>query len=506
MSEDLQKMYQDALAAMKAGDKEKARNLLSEVVEEDEENIDAWVALSKVVASDAEKRICLTTILQLDPTNSYARKELIKSDEKIEQSKDKEEFAPGITRKMVRNAALGSAAYIVIVSIITFLIVSVVSGNKQAQRVELTEIAVNATGTVEAFSANETIIAETQIQVAISATEYFLSQVSPTPTITDTPDPAFATWTPTPTQGSASFRVEGMERVPANLPGQIYGWGGRDTSDGGYLQVFTILANGTQPLSEIINEDGRNLVSDVPGQTVMFERYNRRFGEAALVTLQTSNPDGTMTGYADLWGEAGVISVENPSVSADGNRFVADAEVSATGLRELFLVDTSGGEPTLTQLTDDGANYRDGAITQDGSRILAVREDPDQGTDLVLIDPATLDQIRMTSDGDAIIESQPFWHNDNQRAIFRGYRTGEPNNGDIYILRVLPESGATDPLIGTANDETNPVFDPTGTFIAFSSNRVGGVYNIFVFEFATRATYQLTEFEFNHFPGGWSLN
>jgi len=501
MSEDLQKLYQDAQKAMKAGNKEKARDLLSQVVEEDEENVDAWVALSKVVDNDAEKRICLTTILQLDPTNSYARKELAKSEEKIEKGKNEEEVAPGITRRMVRTAAIGSAIYILVVFGITFVLLSIITGGKNAQRAELTRIASNATGTVQAFSANETSVAETQVQVAISATAQAQLLITPSATFTRTPDPQFATWTPTPTEGGTTFRV--LDLPPASLPGVIYGWGGRDATDSGYLDPFSMPANGTELKREIINELARAVAVDVPGQTVLFERYNRRFEETALVTLQTSNPEETITGFADLWGSVGVIDVENPSISADGSRFVVDALVTATNLRELFLVDVNAD--TVTQLTNDGANYNTPAISQDGTRILAVREDPANGSDLVLIDPITLDQIVMTTDGNAIIESQPSWHPDNQQAVFRGHPGGQPDNGEIYNLRVLPESGASDLLIATGDDETNPVLDPTGGFVAFASDRTNGVYNIFIFEIATRTTYQLTEFEFDHFPGGWAL-
>ncbi len=508
MSEDLQKMYQDALRAMTTGDNETARNLLYQLVEEDEENVEAWVALSKVVENDAEKRICLTTILQLDPTNEYAQKALAKSEEKIEKGKSEEEVYPGITRVMIRRAAIGSAAYILIVFTITFMLLSVINGNKQGQRIELTSIARNATGTVEAFTANETAIALTEIQVAISATELAQSLITPSATFTRTPDPAFATWTPTPTEGVASFRAQEVALVPSNLPGTIYGWGGRDTSGQGYLDIFTLRANGLEPKGEIINEDGRNIVSNVPGQVVLFERFNRRFEETALVILEMSDPQGSITGFAALWGEAGAIEVGNPSVSADGNRFVVDATVRATGLREVFLVDTTSGvqTATFTQLTNDGANYTTPAISQDGTRVLAVRQDPGQGTDIVLIDPITLDQIQMTNDGDALIESDPMWNPDNQQGVFRAHPSGQPDSGDIYALRVLPESAATSLMIATLDDETNPVLDPTGTFVAFASDRAGGVYNIYIFEIATSTTYQLTEFEFDHFPGGWSLN
>jgi len=502
MSEELQGLYQDALKAMKAGDKEKARNLLSQVVEEDEENVDAWVALSKVVDNDAEKRICLTTILQLDPTNAYARKAMEKSEQKIEQGKNEEEVAPGITRRMVRMAAIGSAVYILVVFGITVVLLSIINGGKNAERTELTQIARNATGTVQAFSANETSVASTAIQQAISATAIAQSLITPSATFTRTPDPAFATWTPTPTEGSASFRV--LELPPAEIPGTLFGWGGRDATDSGYLDTFLMPANGLEPKREIINEFGRAVTANIPGQTVMFERFNRRLEETALVILNTSDPENTITGFADLWSQAGVIEVLNPSMSADGSRFVVDALVTATGLREVFLVDVNAN--VVTQLTNDSANYTNPAITQDGSRVLVSREDPANGTDLVLLDPITLDQIQMTSDGDAIVETQAYWHRDNQQAVFRGHPGGQPNNGEIYILRVLPESGATDFLIATGDDETNPVLDPTGSFVAFASNRAGGVYNIYIFDIVSSVTYQVTEFQFDHFVGGWSLN
>lgn len=503
MSEDLQGLYEEAMQAVKAGDKEKARNLLQQVVEEDEENVDAWVALSKVVDNDAERRICLTTILQLDSGNAYARKALAKSEEKIELGKNEEEVAPGITRKMVRTAAIGSAVYILIVFGITMMIVSGINGGKSAERAQLTKIASDLVSTADAIVTGNANIAATQTMQSITATAQARLLITPSATFTNTPDTRFPTWTPTPDEAvSSNFRV--LELPPANMPGFIFGWGGRDATNSGYVDPFKIPANGLESKQEIINELARSVTSDVPGQTILFERFNRRLGETALVVMNPNDADNTITGFPALFSSANVTDIQNPSLSSDGSKFVVDALVSETGLREVFFVDIRAD--TITQITSDGANYTTPRISQDGTRILAVRQDPANGTDLMLIDIVTLNQIPMTNDGDALIESSPSWHRDGAQAVYSAHPAGQPNSGEIYLLRILPEQGTSILLIATADDESHPVFDPSSQFIAFASNRGTGIYNIYIFDITGLVTYQLTEAEFNHYPGGWSLN
>jgi hypothetical protein len=506
MSEDLQKKYEEAIQALNDGENIVARDLLNEVIEEDEENVDAWVALSKAVDNDDEKRICLTTILQLDPTNSYARSELQKSEAKIEQTVNEEEIAPGITRGMVRKAAIGSAVYIVVVFLVTMIIVSSINGGKNAQRAEATQIAQDATDAVAAIETGNAEIVMTQTMESITATARAQLLITPSPTYTWTPDTSFPTWTPTPTEGALEYRV--LETPPPNLPGMITGWGGRDTTNSGYVELIRLPANGLEPAARILGEFGRNLGGDVPGNTVIIERYNRQVGNADIITLDPmeelvpSQAPTSLRGFASLFEDLLVSDMQNPSLSADGSKFVVDALVRATNLREIFLVDINTNQ--IRQITDDGASYSTPELSQDGNRILAVRDDPNNGTDLVLIEVGTLNQIQMTTDGDALIESQPSWHTDNLQAVYTAHPPGLENNREIYTLRILPESGATALLIATGDDESNPIMNPSGAYVAFASNRGAGVYNIYIFDIATKATYQLTDSEFDTFPGGWS--
>jgi tetratricopeptide (TPR) repeat protein len=64
------------IAAAKSGQRERARDLLMRVVEQDEENPLAWLWLSGVVDSLDDREICLENVLALDPDNDAARKGL----------------------------------------------------------------------------------------------------------------------------------------------------------------------------------------------------------------------------------------------------------------------------------------------------------------------------------------------------------------------------------------------------------------------------------------------
>jgi tetratricopeptide (TPR) repeat protein len=82
------------IAAAKAGRKQEARTLLSEVVQEDESQLEAWLWLSQVVDSLDDKAVCLENALTLDPNNQFAQAELAQ----VKQNQEKlfaPTFAPG---------------------------------------------------------------------------------------------------------------------------------------------------------------------------------------------------------------------------------------------------------------------------------------------------------------------------------------------------------------------------------------------------------------------------
>ena len=74
--QDLRDLLHQGIAAAKSGQRERARALLTALVEEDERVALAWLWLSGVVDSLEEQEICLENVLALEPDNAAARKGL----------------------------------------------------------------------------------------------------------------------------------------------------------------------------------------------------------------------------------------------------------------------------------------------------------------------------------------------------------------------------------------------------------------------------------------------
>jgi tetratricopeptide (TPR) repeat protein len=73
---NLQENLDQGIAAAQAGRKSEARTLLTEVVQADETQLEAWLWLSQVVDSLEEKAVCLENVLTLEPNNEFAREQL----------------------------------------------------------------------------------------------------------------------------------------------------------------------------------------------------------------------------------------------------------------------------------------------------------------------------------------------------------------------------------------------------------------------------------------------
>ena len=72
-----QAMFQDALEALKRGDKPRARELLTRLLKTDQNNVAYWVWLSAAVDNTKERIYCLQTAYKLDPENSTAKRGLV---------------------------------------------------------------------------------------------------------------------------------------------------------------------------------------------------------------------------------------------------------------------------------------------------------------------------------------------------------------------------------------------------------------------------------------------
>jgi hypothetical protein len=72
-SEDVDKLFNEGIAALRTGDKASARQKLSQVVKLDQFHEQAWVWLSACVDTDEQRIMCLQNAFTLNPNNEAAR-------------------------------------------------------------------------------------------------------------------------------------------------------------------------------------------------------------------------------------------------------------------------------------------------------------------------------------------------------------------------------------------------------------------------------------------------
>lgn len=70
-------MLTEAIAAARAGDRARARDLLARLLRSDSANAEYWVWMSTVVESEQERIYCLESALRLDPTNRAALRGMV---------------------------------------------------------------------------------------------------------------------------------------------------------------------------------------------------------------------------------------------------------------------------------------------------------------------------------------------------------------------------------------------------------------------------------------------
>jgi len=77
MAEDTTTAFQDAVDALRRGDKARAREQLTLLLKTEQTNPTYWVWMSAAVDSAKERIYCLQTALKLDPNNATAKRGLI---------------------------------------------------------------------------------------------------------------------------------------------------------------------------------------------------------------------------------------------------------------------------------------------------------------------------------------------------------------------------------------------------------------------------------------------
>lgn len=521
-------LVKQGIEAAREGDKARARELLEQATEIDENNEKAWFWLASVMETDEEKIICLTNVLRLNPGNEKAQTALDKLQTKKRKTKADEEVVPGISRRQLMLYAGGAGVFLVILIAIVAIVV-VFSNNQRAEA--------NRQGTEVA----QLLLDQQSTQNAINAAESATAFAQVTPSVVGGAATLPPTWTPTPTFTPMGGPAMTALPFPTGMTGTIYGWRGFDTGGQGFMQPATYNLADPPAGPTILDEQltMRNVRVDPRGNNqLVFTRYfsnslasgivvtGLSIGGLALFDMQYPAPEYYQN--ADQF-----------SFSADGRyaAFVAetltDSMVDPDGEGvQLFLTDltvaevppTPQGAPTVDpaiptptndpansptqRLVNDGATYSWPAISPDGTRIAVVIQSPTGdilGPDIVIFTiGSNTPPVALTNNGDEFVERNLSWSADGNYIMYSAAPANNPTQGDIIIQSSLPGASAIPefPARNTTSDDIYPIFIMDDQWIAFTSNR-SGTYDLFVVNRATGEVFQLTNDRELDYAGGW---
>lgn len=503
--DDPQTLLEQGRALLQAGKRAEAADLLKRAVEADSENVEIWLALARALENRDEKRIALTTILQLDPSNDEARQMLDALEQTGKPKGAAAEWRPGISQNEFRLALIGLTLFTLLVLGGAVGVYGARSSAINAERRAATEVALEATG-LAVTATERAFLAQTQ---AVEATQTALAINSPTPTATPTPlrvlpTPIPPTDTPSPTPD----RTRLFPPPPTNLGGRLIATGGFVGRASEFLPVQVYPAGGGNPID--LNTD----LAQAPSADSAFRRiaYARSAPDGVSIpVVDTALPDrlqGIDLLNAALLVDRSARDPRSPRVSRDGRRVVFNVLIQDR--RVLFIFALPEGSVSNAPLTpiqritpNDGADYLAADISPDGLSVVAVRRTAT--TDLVLInlDPSTnFRQTVLTNDGDVLIEDTPRFSPDGAQIVFAARGAGAPST--VYIA-TLQNNAFTSviPLVQFEADAYGPVFDPTGQWVAFTST-ITGAPNIFLFNLRSRETFQRTAETFPVIVSDWT--
>jgi len=503
-------LIQQAAEAARAGEREQAFKLLEQVLVEDEENIAAWLLLARLSSVTDEKRMALTTVLQLDPNNQRAKQLLARLEGEKGAASPEADVIPGVSRRTFQLIVAGVGGFVLMMLIGIFVIINNSNQAEQRRNEQATEAVL--AGTRSALGVTQTLAVETE--AAFNATQTQVAIVSPTPTLTATGNAPTLPPTPTSTLPPTATPTP----APLNLPGTMLTWGGEDLNPNGASPIQLRPLNGLGDYTTIEADAGKQPFVSPDGQRIVYAAYsstNRGFNLASIDFEGNPAPPDTQTAQT----VGGYLNSQQPTISADGSRIAFLGRSLNTGQDEVFIliqgaaetegegeVVDAGGGLSVVQLTNDTATYSHPSISPDGTQIVAVRIDRSgdlPGVDLVLINVGTQTLEPLTTNLLTLEESMPRWSPNGQLIAFVAKAEGERTN-DLYLIPPTARDGQYKVEAASSSaDEMMPVWSPDGQFLAFTSDRDNRAYNIYIVNLNNQEVVQFTRETDDIFPTSW---
>jgi Tol biopolymer transport system component len=492
VSKLINELMQDGIDKARQGERAAARESFEKVVELDDKNEKAWFWLASVTDDEARKKVALSTVLMLNPGNERAQKILDTMEASDREMKSRDEIIPGVSRRSL-TLILGVGGAVIALALLGFLVVSFnnarVEGERAAAEQAATQVVLNA------------VASQTAVMAAFNAT---LAAITPTPVdlqaVVRTLPPTF-----TPTAAPTGTPPPDVLPLPPGLSGNLAVWAGRDFDVNGYLPVGIISA-ATGAFQRAGDQEGRDVAISPDGTRLVYTRFQPAVFDTLIEAINVNGTDPRS--LDEVWRESlTLFSPRQPSYSSSGDAVVFVARADGATTEQIFLVSLLETPPDVSpvrQISTDQATYSQPAISPDGTKVVAIRDNvnaADAGTDIVIIDFATGIVTPLTNDRNAFIESSPQWSPDGTQIVFAAAPESDTANADIFS-RFANGGGSPTIVARDPSNEVNPVFSPDGRYIAFSSNRLGN-YDIYVYDQTTTALGQLTSTIDDEFVGGW---
>jgi TolB protein len=140
-----------------------------------------------------------------------------------------------------------------------------------------------------------------------------------------------------------------------------------------------------------------------------------------------------------------------------------------------------------------------GAVSPDGRKLAAII-DKDGNPELYVFNISSGKRIRLTRGRAA--ESSPSWSPDGSQIAFASDKSGSPQ---IYIISASGGSPRSITSRSVSRYCTSPAWSPDGRKIAFVAKK-GGNFDICLYDFDSRQTYQLTTNASNDEHPSWARN
>jgi hypothetical protein len=497
-------LLRQGIIAAKSGDKAKARELFERVVELDEENERGWFWLASVVDTDEERRLYLGNVVIINPNNTRAQELLDRIEGRASEGTTlrEGEVMTGISRRTaIIGGIIGVGAIIAIIAVVLLL-----GGDGDD-------------GDTVALASN------TPTQT-LTLTPSLSPTPSDTPIPSETPIPS-ATNTPTPTETPLPTDIPVLTAPLQDVPGRILMLAGDGSFESyGGIALFSPSTNSQRVVlsgSSSDREQGRHPSMAPDNQRFVFVRRLTNSEVLQITNINWEPPprdpeaedqsqfqeDGRFQDVADYWDfEIDVLDdADMPSWSpaAELIAFVAEREAPEGGdSLDLFIVDVRGQPEAradaLAQLTADDADDYWPAWSPDGSQIVYVADVPASGdvprhSELRVIDIATREIRTLDVIGLANPDSAPDWEPNGERIIFVGQEANSPYP-DIWIIEA---DGGTLPLpllnVFIGDEIKQPRWSPDGQWIVFSANsdQRPGTFNTYIYELETERLVRLSE-------------